>query len=138
MHRWLLLGWLLFNACLLTLNKSKNSCYFADFGQVKKISGCFTVFGQFKKVKWLLFRWLLLRWLLLRWLLLEWVLLTFSLCKNPLGEAGCLSNFFVYSHVTHTPPWLLRFVLDTSVAYLFFFSSFFFEGSRIQFFNSLF
>ena len=57
-------------AILLTLGKSKNSC-FAHFGQVKKY---FSDFGQVKK------------------LLLRWLLLAFSLCKTPLGETGYLSN----------------------------------------------
>ena len=57
-------------AILLTLGKSKNSC-FAHFGQVKKY---FADFGQVKK------------------LLLRWLLLAFSLCKTPLVETGYLSN----------------------------------------------
>ena len=36
--------------------------------------------------------WLLYKWLLLEWLLIGWLLLTFSLCKTPLGETGCLGN----------------------------------------------
>ena len=76
--------WLLLDGCLailLILNKSK---------KVKRLLIGWLLLG------WLLLRWLFLGWLLLGWLLLRWLLLTFNLCKTPLGETGCLSNFLGY------------------------------------------
>ena len=39
------------DGCLLTLNKSKNGSYFADFEQVKKIRSYFADFEQVKKIE---------------------------------------------------------------------------------------
>ena len=62
---------------------------------------------------WLILRWLLLRWLHLRWLPLRWLLLTFSLCKTPLGETGCLGNLY-FTHWLPKHP-VFWFTLTQSV-----------------------
>ena len=50
------------------------------------------------------------------WLLLRWLLLTFSLCKTPLGETGCLGNpYFTHWLPEHPVFW---FTLTQSVRLL--------------------
>ena len=86
--------------------------YFADFEQVKIFSSHLDDFEQVKKTS----------------------------NKTPVGETGSLCIFFwPWSHVTGTPPWLLRPVKVSTSSELYpnTWLFFVFECIGIQFFNSL-